>query len=574
MKNDVRKLAFVFAAAALLAGGTVAHVSSAEVLEVGAASYSQQKEFAFDSSPLSDGLSTDGTFTNNSYYRLSIGSKARIDASALLSSGHALSSGISADIAVGTYGTWSGDKTVEMKVSLLSSSGAVLSSTSETSTTMGKDPVYGLLNINVPKPEDVLSFAALEIEVIKFNTSTSGTLRFNGVKLDYSEEEVAPLSSVVLEGEVTKKNYFVGEHLDVSELKVIAIFDDESKKDVTGQAKWSYEPAELRTTDTSATAHASVTINGVEKEASVKVEGLTVEKSNKITYSKLTKAEDLKAGFQVVFANSNGSKLMGFYSDGNNIKAVNSDSRLSGSNVLVEPDIDTDIGIYEVEKGSVNGTFAFKDTRAKQYLYAAGGTGKNNYLKLQDNVDGNASFKISFAESNPVVAAQGDAARNILKFNTESNLFSCYATGQDAISMYVYNPAPELSGDGGAFIDTLLNDLHCDGGVTPVTETAWNDVAEFYTDLPDSDKAMMKNAKADAASEFDLEKAMAKYDYIVAKYGYTDYIGREPTPAQANNVLPMMSSNDKTTILLSVMGVAGVALAGAFFLSRKRKMAR
>ena len=568
MKNDVRKLAFVFAAAALLAGGTVAHVSSAEVLEVGAAGETKTVTYTVTSieavstsgeAPVGSSASYNQTY--NTKQQLTGGNTATLSLKDL--------GGI--DISNITFSMRSNSKSGAGSLTYKVNDG---SSTTLISNSKFNDSAFGgkWSASFIPVSKDVELTQVNDLDLVI--SASANSLFIESYTITYSEGVVAtsPLSRIEIGGDAANKEYFAGDKFDTSGLTVTAFFEDNTSMDVTKTTSWSMDPNPLTAGATEVKVTASVTVNDVTKTATKLIEGITVKESNAHTYQLLTNVNDLKIGSQVIVANEGATMALGTDQKLNNRAAVPTGDRLVNSNLVVDTGKDSDIEVFTVEAGTKENTFAFKSTSSSLYIYAA--SSSKNYLRSQTEKDDNASFAVEVTGSVVKVTAQGTSTRNLLKYNDTDKIFSCYSNGQKDISMYVYNAAPELSGDGGAFIDTLLNDLHCDGGVTPVTETAWNDVAEFYTDLPDSDKAMMKNAKADAASEFDLEKAMAKYDYIVGKYGYTDYIGREPAPAQANNVLPMMSSNEKTTILLSVMGVAGVALAGAFFLSRKRKMAR
>ncbi|MGM9813306.1 MAG: bacterial Ig-like domain-containing protein [Candidatus Enteromonas sp.] len=566
MKNDVRKLAFVFAAAALLAGGALAHVSSAEVLEVGAAAPEKTVTYTVsskDSVTASGDVPTDSAATYSQTY----------------STVSQMTSGNSATLTLsGLGGIDISSITLSMKSNSSKGAGTLTysanggSSTQLASGAFNTSAWYGAWStspVDVEKDLVLQDVNDLQVKI----SATANSLYIYSYKITYTDEVVAsaPLTKIEIGGNATKKTYFVGDVFDPSGLTVTGYFEDGTNQDVTGAAEWSYDPATLSLGNTTLTATASVTVGEVTKTASELIEGLTVEESKAITYSKLTKVADLKAGSQVVFANSDGSKLMGFHKGKNNIEAVDCGTRLKDSNVVVEPTVDTDVGVYIAEKGSVDGTFAFKDSKAKQYLYAAGGS-DNNYLKLQENIDGNASFEVTLTGANPEVVAKGSATRNNLKYNSTSNLFACYASGQQAISMYVYNPA--FSENGGVIVDMLLNELACDNGVTAPDQETWNTIGEFFVDLSDSDKAIMKNAKADVAGT-DLEQAMAKYDYIVAKYtAYNDFIGREPGPAQANNVFSNMAKNDQTMIALIGVLSLGVAAAGAYFFAKKRKAAR
>ena len=100
-----------------------------------------------------------------------------------------------------------------------------------------------------------------------------------------------------------------------------------------------------------------------------------------------------------------------------------------------------DVQVITLEEGTKEGTFAFKV--ADGYLYAASSSG--NQLKTSNKKDDNASWLITIdTKSSSAVAsikAQGANTRNLLKFNAASNslLFSCYASGQSDVCIYMNN---------------------------------------------------------------------------------------------------------------------------------------
>ena len=577
MKNDVRRLAFVFAAAALLAGGTLAHVSSAEVLEVGAAA---TPVYTLDTNTFkgknssyngSENIVHEGVtwnFTGNSTTN-----PWRIGGKNLTNQDRKVYSITAYEKSVSKVDLTVGDATITVNSIKL-----VVSSDSDFGTgdtEIVKDYVKGsTISFENPGEDWTNAYYQFVFNVTSSIQDSNQYVQFSKVEL-YEKEAVieSPLSSIQIgDDSSVKKDYFVGNVFDPTGLNVTGTLENGSTVDVSNITEWSFKPAILSLGDTSVEATASVTVNDVTKTATKLIEGITVKESNAHTYQLLTNVNDLKIGSQVIVANEGATMALGTDQNLNNRAAVPTGDRLVNSNLVVDTGKDSDIEVFTVEAGTKENTFAFKSTSSSLYIYAA--SSSKNYLRSQTEKDDNASFAVEVTGSVVKVTAQGTSTRNLLKYNGTDKIFSCYSNGQKDISMYVFTPVLELSGDVKTVVDMLLNDLACDNGVTAPNLEAWNTIAEFYAELVDTDKAIMKSAKADVAGS-DLEKAMAKYEYIVGKYTtYADFIGRGRDSAQTNNVLSMMPSNDKTTILLSVMGVAGVALAGAFFLSRKRKMAR
>ena len=106
-----------------------------------------------------------------------------------------------------------------------------------------------------------------------------------------------------------------------------------------------------------------------------------------------------------------------------------------------------DVQIITLVEGTVDGTFGFQVGEG-QYLYAAGGT-KNNYLKLTDTMEDNASWAIVIdgTTGEASIVASGESTRNTLRYNLSSTLFSCYAPEnagkQKALCIYKISAAEE-----------------------------------------------------------------------------------------------------------------------------------
>lgn len=97
---------------------------------------------------------------------------------------------------------------------------------------------------------------------------------------------------------------------------------------------------------------------------------------------------------------------------------------------------DAGVAVMELRAGTVDGTYAFYCPVNNGYLYAS--SSSSNVLKIQGTNNANGSFKIE-SEGNGAwtVTAQGDKSRNILRYNNGNGIFSCYGSGQTAISLYI-----------------------------------------------------------------------------------------------------------------------------------------
>ena len=105
-----------------------------------------------------------------------------------------------------------------------------------------------------------------------------------------------------------------------------------------------------------------------------------------------------------------------------------------GNKVELSPNVQ----ILTLENGTVDGTFAFNT--GSGYLYAA--SSGSNHLKTQTTNDANGSWSIAIADGVATIKANGSYTRNWLRYNNTSNLFSCYSSGQQDVSLYKINYNP------------------------------------------------------------------------------------------------------------------------------------
>ena len=95
-----------------------------------------------------------------------------------------------------------------------------------------------------------------------------------------------------------------------------------------------------------------------------------------------------------------------------------------------------DVQIITLEEGvSYSGTYVFY--AGTGYLYAAGAN-SNNYLKTSNQKIANGDWEIEITNGTAIVTAQGSASRNILKYNNNSGIFSCYASDNSMQDIVLY----------------------------------------------------------------------------------------------------------------------------------------
>ena len=121
------------------------------------------------------------------------------------------------------------------------------------------------------------------------------------------------------------------------------------------------------------------------------------------------------------------------------------------------------------------------------------------------------------------------------------------------------------------FAQSVLDDLTCDptGKVAPSTDQ-WSALAVKYETLSEDAKALF----VDTTESSIIKDALAKYDYILGKYGsetYVNFMNREVVSAANNITNPMLNTTNNIIIIVSVCALAITAIGVFVIISKKRK---
>ena len=145
-----------------------------------------------------------------------------------------------------------------------------------------------------------------------------------------------------------------------------------------------------------------------------------------VGYKLVSDVTALKVGDKIVIVAANANKALSTTQNGNNRGTADV---TKGDGVVTFGD---NVEIITLEAGASAGTFAFKATAG--YLYAAGG---GNYLRSQATVNANASWTISIAGGVATIKSSASSiTQNWLRYNSGNDIFSCYGSGQQDISIY------------------------------------------------------------------------------------------------------------------------------------------
>ena len=164
------------------------------------------------------------------------------------------------------------------------------------------------------------------------------------------------------------------------------------------------------------------------------ITGMTRAENVADEYVLLTDVADLSVGDQIIITSGTDGAARALGPQSGNFRGEVA-IEIASNTITTIP---TRVQIITIETGIEANTFALNV--GDGYLYAAGGT-KDNYLKTQPSIDGNASWSILIESGAAIIKAQvqGEKPRNWLRYNKTSPRFSCYSSGQEDV--YIFHKA-------------------------------------------------------------------------------------------------------------------------------------
>lgn len=141
-------------------------------------------------------------------------------------------------------------------------------------------------------------------------------------------------------------------------------------------------------------------------------------------------------------------------------------------------------------------------------------------------------------------------------------------TAEKAASTTFYHATFKLTDVG--FAKLFLSAFNCDstGTTAPTFNISWDKLSSEYSSLLADYKTSIKGTSGNQTGT-DVEKAVARYDYVVAKYGYNNFINRSILSANQINILNNKGNN--LVILTVILSAASVVSLCSLFVFKKKK---
>lgn len=218
---------------------------------------------------------------------------------------------------------------------------------------------------------------------------------------------------------------------------------------------------------------------------------------------------------------------------------------------------------------------AARKTNATGYVTSISDASGNKNVNLSVNGHTVALFFGSNYVTDPLMDKLNDSKENYTIITVEG--FTSFHDGFQVTCTGIIEAKDDyLAEDFGA--DVLsFTDVICEGydGRTDNSEALkamWLVLAnaDHYLGLAQAEKDKVVAAEANEKGT-DLEKAMARYDYLVVKYGLANFIGRANLELSSYAIDNLNTTNNNSTLLIVIISVASVSLIGLVLIAKKKR---
>ena len=142
------------------------------------------------------------------------------------------------------------------------------------------------------------------------------------------------------------------------------------------------------------------------------------------TYTRITSENELNAGDKILFVGfKDGQAYAMTLQYTNNRRSVEITENGGSITTSVATSATSETEPFEFTVGGASGAWTFFDELNNGYLYAPGG---GNYLKTQSALDDKGRWTLTVNEDGFYPISNGGVEQNNLRYNSTSNLFSCY----------------------------------------------------------------------------------------------------------------------------------------------------
>lgn len=386
--------------------------------------------------------------------------------------------------------------------------------------------------------------------------SSSGTIYLNKITVEWAPSTFGTLDSVTVTNPGITR-YVVGETYSKEGITAI-------KTDTNGNQA-SIDSTEIKTKlDGHTFSEADVpSMTNAVKYNGKESAPFNIEVYSKSSFVKVTTAKEDWTGTYIIVAQKD-EDYFAFDSSLDPIDTINNNKKVVDTNGVIADAIYLSVKIEKYLTGysiqSYNGNYIGTTTASN------GINSKTTKLLNTISFDGADGVTI-------VCDVKGSPMT--MRFNSDAGQerFRYYKSAITGISVALYEYKATESVSLINWANQINNTLRCTNGVNPPDVDAWNNIKSTHFDnvIKAVDLEIIRNEVANPNGT-NLQKALAKYDYIISKYGdtqYQNYLERNISIGKANVFGIASNSNLPLISILSLMGIGSIL--GATFLFKKKK---
>lgn len=391
--------------------------------------------------------------------------------------------------------------------------------------------------------------------------SKKGTIKISKISIVWEKQSFGTLDKIEIQNR-GKTSFAVGESYDSSGIVALKIDAEGNKEMIPASDVKTDLDGHVFTEEDVPSVKNKVTYNGKTSEE------FDIQVSSLPTFKKVTSEKEDWTGTYLIVGEKDGT-LCAADSSLDEFDAVNSYKTVAATGDLIKANIGLTFKITKLDAGysiqKQNGDYIGNTT-------SGSGTMSIRSTPILNNISFDTDDGLTITSGN------GDSETYLRFYNAANQMrFRYYAKSSagkltgSAISLYEYQ-AP-VSESLTAWANQINDTLICDNGVSAPSVETWNNIKTNYFDSKiigvDLETIRSETGNPNGTT---LQKALAKYDYIVSKYGdsiYSNYLDRNVSIslAQVANKLSIPSSSLIT--LVSILSAG--SCVGIFLIIKRRK---
>lgn len=404
-----------------------------------------------------------------------------------------------------------------------------------------------------------ITFSDGTLQYIGFR-SAANVLQLSSISITWQPVSFGTLDSIYVTNEGTTR-YVVGEKYSKEGIAV-------TKRDTQG-TETSVDSADFTTElDNKTFAESDIPlVTNTAEYGGKKSAPFNIEVYAKSSFEKVTTAKEDWTGTYIIVAKKD-SNYFAFDSSLGELDVSNNNKNVVDTNGVIADAIYLSVKIEKYLTGysiqSYNGNYIGTTT-------ASNGINSQTTKLLNtisfDGTDG-ATIVCDVKGSPMTMRFNSDAGQERFRYYKKSSTGTIAGT---SVALYEYKATESTPLTNWA--NQINNALSCDNGATPPDVDAWNNIKTTYFDnvIKAMDLETIRNEVANPNGT-NLQKALAKYDYIISKYGdtqYQNYLERNIFVGKANVFGIASNSNLPLISILSLIGIGSIL--GVTFLLKKKK---